>query len=1673
MSNTFSKLGQSLIGAANSAAGISNGGIGLNGQVPIGSGAASYDSLGAFANTVDKSAQRSYVESGLINGVRPRAMALMSQSPDMTVVIKKRQFSSLAENYRYDLMDNDEKLFVKASKRLFYNKCKAIAAYEQLTKIENIVVNGGGAINDFLLPAIFTATDALNTFAPGLLSGATQSALDTIRKVKAFGDPSKHTTWITDPNPTNSALGEGTGVFELTTVSSASCNNVVKFMGGKGHLSIEDPYKLMIITLNNIDQAINEASQAFSQNAFFKLTSETLNKELSILKTQLSEIRASRGAPNVIISINESSLLFRKVRAVIDRVGTEINFTYDGGVLGIGASITLDDSATTAPYGLINQEADIFKQVIQNIYAIIALQHTLNQQTVSHNKNTNYVRQRMRLEFGNKPIIQPMDVVHIFVTSKTLSDFGINQGLNLAFAPIKSGDSGINLFGGLNKAINSVLSPIRGLLSSVVGAGSADASYMEVEKDSIAGADFPMWLWQLMRNDFTRQSAGTHIFAGIVRDSSHSYSAASGKYELGINLEDQSHYFNYSNINKQPSLDVYNGALYDPLTPFKLTFDASSGLLKGEFPPLLDENVKLLGSGSIKSKNGRFRGSILDQSAYSLTEAEKMSANFFRTKFNDPDGFVYRWKQGIGAITLSGEAHNPATFINETSPALTSNPFAGQDVMNVLSLLITGQPYNFNTFLQAALASATLSKESLTNQAGAVSYFKGLVNDLNKSNQIWGSFIPFKKMTVSDSAYQFLLTGQIDLTASNRIATDLLQQRAKRFDALTAIMPSIAQNGPQFYKGLNNSITINTTLSANSDLKSSISTLASDIIKLDQQLDSQTKSILNSLGNANTGSGALKIFGDDISYDQSFTGGSSITSGGNLSERNSLRQNLNNLTQRRLWKVKANQDNNLFIVDDSYDKNYDIQAFEKGLAGKFDTFVSTYTTIKENIESTATLLGLEVFADSQGHMQARAPQYNKMPSSVFYKMLQDKATKGIQLFPDFLESLFINQIDGLVSQLEADEDQIRIRAAALGYVTDDSAKNLLRGGVSGSGALSNIGFSFCTDETSGKIGGTDIRTMFTQASPDFMEDSTKQALDIVQSSIDSAVGANVNFDIIQRIQIINDSKTFAGIAPTSDINSRIAIIANRLQQNNQQPIPTVQSLLPHGLGDQKSQLDIFNLTQEIAQFISERQNVIKMLSNAVKNLDQGLTLNSSDNIGRNILYPSLNATGNDSIPKAIEHMIEDESFDDYGPNSGQRFVITDSNIISFTLVETPPDHTVVTVNGQLEGGLVQGPSGLETADGGNGISSASAVDYDMWRLYGFRGKQPASVSYLSDPENQCAPYAVFLLNQARKNIFTATCVCRGNEFMQAGEVYYIEDYNLLFYAESVQHTFTFGSTFTTTLNLTYGHNPGEYIPTQLDIIGKGLYANKHQANLIKHVRHGNANGDTSLAVIINDPSTFGSSGLNQLLAGAYGEQNRQILVNLSSTITSILATTSSTDQIYIEIRVYYNSGGQFSSPDSSLQSLANAVLSWIKNPSKMNNDNSSVIPDNSAPSGLDYTKVSVLSVDINTDNKDGNTQIRSSPSSQAWSAARNLASTGGTLITVSFPSTSSSTGPSIMQQQQSLFSNVIDIWAIRKSPQSNVNQVTSTQSTTNQASIAETQQYIDSFNKSIGLGVKQ
>jgi len=1660
-----------------------------------------WSDVSAISGDIDKSAQRQYIESGSIRNVRPRASEVMMQEPDITVVIKKRAFSSLVENYNMELMDNDEKLLIRATKKLFQNKCKIIATYERLTKIERLVSKNDGLMDNYFSSAIFGAVDFLGDIGSvfgGLVDNKTRAVMQTMKDIRSLTDPNYITTWVDRASvPYATDTGVGTGVFELTTVSSFNVTNSVKFGAGGGSMVIEDPNRLMIVSNEDIDIAITEASNLFSNNSFFTLTGANLDQSIIDLTDRLNQVRMERGAPGIRFIVNENTLLSKKIRAVLDRpilVETtkivdgkttktfkeihEIKFDYDAGLFGINmltslfafgdSAVSLSPSATTPPNGLSEEnitqgifsalgstsEASLFKQIVQNMYLSFSLKQNTRSKIKEFNERTNYVRKRMRLHYANKPIIQPMDVVYIFVSTKTAADPRQAQGLKYSFAGGSLLDKINDTVGKIDDAINDIKDAFAG---ETEGAADGNGAIVN-ERNAIAGTHVPMWLWSLLRNDFTRQAAGTCVFAGLAEKATHTYTG--GRYTLTVNLKDNTSYLKMGKININPSLNVYNGALYDPLTPFKTEFDEASGFLRGETPPLLDDNIRLLNAGILRAKAGRNKGQTVNQGDYESKEIEQIADAQFggkfkqgiRRKFVNPDGFVYRWKQGIGSLVVFGEPYSDVSvgsYKTETSPNLTKDPFAGQDVMNVISLLITGKPYNFNNYIKGAIDAGKLDKNELTGKPGSASFFRGLVEDISDDNATWGNFVPFKELIINTPGYNFLVGGEFDLIKQNTQLTALLKERAMKFDRLTSVVQQAA-NVPQFYDV---DISGRPGGPVSSGVIDPITKTTADIIKLDMKItelqDDFSRSKQERISQSKYGT--LGIFGNDISLDPTITGESDVSSENKKTlARLEFSKKVNYLTRRRLWRVKANNDQNLFIVDDSYDKNYDLQAFIRSITG-VKLFDSEFTNVFDKVGIAANVLGLEVFADSQGNIQARPPRYNKMPSSVYLEMLQKKAETGVQIFPDYLEKLFFNKMEGMTTRLEIVEENLRIRAAALGFTSDSDAEKMLS-----SQSKSGGKFKFISASLTGNIGDGDLRELFKQDAPELQEDTYKRALTSYSKALDGPLNAQVNFDIVNVIDIVSKSERFA-LDNRSLAVDRVTELGKRLKKKTNQEPPGWQDLYSGrrgtvAKGSIVSQTDLLNLTNDIAKLVAERQTLIKSLAGTIKNLSQGLSVNEKDSkAAQSILRPNINKQV--EYPEMIAHMIEDEDNHDLGPNSGRRYILEDNKIISLTIEETPPEHTLVQVTGALETGLVEFAQGLalqtEAGGGGNAQGTAFAVDYDMWRMYGFRSANPVTAPFFSNPYTQCAPYAVYLLNLARKNIFKGTATVIGNEFIQAGEVYYIEDRDLLFYSDSVRHSFTYNQSYQTELTLTYGRNPGEYIPTQLDIIGKGLYSNRYQANLSRQVRQDRADSSEHIVTVVHDASvnafTEAQYNIGSLVGGIYGEQNKENLAKVLFTAAQRLAPSEFEKKARIEVRVYWNTNPDIKvNVSADLLTIAASVKEWLSDPKQYNISDQSVIPDFPNAEGvyIDKDLVSLVVVDLNE--KEGGDK---SPSHPAMSAVRSILASGSEANLVSSTYAAADTVADselegaqqlaeglvdaiMVHQMEILVNSVIDIWMV-------------------------------------------
>lgn len=315
--------------------------------------------LGDFGKQVDWSAHRSYVEQGYLRqdpyNSSPTLQSVLMLEPNATILIKKRQFSSLADNYNTVHMDRDEKLYYKTIKILFQNKCTEIAKYEKLSKIQKIT-EAVGNISDQLVPVILGLTDGLqsldNTFSP---SGFTKTlspeasnfikVADRIKKIYAFNTSSDITSWITDTtNLFQNQYGQGTGVIEITNFNNFSTTTTTDInTGGSFNLSIIDPYEMMLITEYDIEKAISDATNSFYNHSSVQFAMEAAQNNINDLQTQLNQTRASRKASPISLKINPDTLLGKKVVAIIDRLGVELIFNYDGGFGGIGSKVQVSD----------------------------------------------------------------------------------------------------------------------------------------------------------------------------------------------------------------------------------------------------------------------------------------------------------------------------------------------------------------------------------------------------------------------------------------------------------------------------------------------------------------------------------------------------------------------------------------------------------------------------------------------------------------------------------------------------------------------------------------------------------------------------------------------------------------------------------------------------------------------------------------------------------------------------------------------------------------------------------------------------------------------------------------------------------------------------------------------------------------------------------------------------------------------------------------------------------------------------------------------------------------------------------------------------------------------------------------------------------------------------------
>lgn len=1628
-----------------------------------------YGALGNFASEFDHTAERRYVEEGYLQKdpyeTDPKLSEILWQEPNSTVLVKKKMFSSVAENFRPDFMDADERLYYKAMCLLFQNKCVQISALEKLSKIQQVTA-AVGSISEQLYPWIITLTDTVvansslgngaalfGAVAAGSNPMTTQdmssfiSVVNRLRVVNTYSQTNPYTTWISDPtNLFQANFGPGTGVIELTNFTNINTTTSVD-LRSPGHFSftISDPYESMIISDYDIELAISDATNVFYNNKSFEFGTQSINQTINTQQGLLNSQRAARSASPITFKIQPNSLSSNQVIAIIDRTGLNIPFTYDStggtgipgvGLTGLGNDVTVpadylfgghiagyDGLATTStPIGpfnnivplISNSELTTFQAIVTAIFQQLQLLKNASIASVTNNETNNYARRKLRFNFSGKLVISPMDVVHIYMNSKSQFDAKILTGLEQMFS-----GGGI-----LQNITNTPITPVDTLFNP-----SGNIA-LQAEKSIYAGPDFPNYLWALVRSNFVNDSEGTHVFAGLVDSCNDNWNQ--GKFTMEIAGKDNTAYFDQGVVNFKPGVDAFCGLIFDPLTPFKSNFDSVTVNAVPATLELLDENKYLMtdtGAGSLlKYKLGSMAGQKATTGNYIQDQGFNQNTAGTTTRtFFAPDGLAYKWKQGIGIFTQFGST----TTINDPSlvgsPNVFNEPFAGLDVMNVLSLLIAGVPYSYATFYKGTSGVASFSGDPNSGNNASYSFINSLQTSLLNNNTLWGNFIPFKNLIMNQSAVAAAMQAQITATSTNAVLDGQLKQLQVLNNAMTGL-------------GALNAISSNVKSSSDPSIAAQITALQAQSKNLVSQINSNIAAFQAAASQFSQQTGNAAAYSSN-----SLTDGQNDPS--DSAAQDLIRKQVNYLTRRMSYDVRANDDKNLFIVDDYYDLDYDVAAYNQALTDGIKLFSNNYTTVREQITNVAHLLDLEVFADSQGHIRCRPPQYNKMPSSVFFRMLYIKQLTGVQVFPQFMDSLLTDTLTILKQNIEVIEDQIRYECAILGHkasIDSDLDSELFITNANITSGMSTA-FNFISDPTDTI---TDINNLIQQANQDVVTGSMSQNLS--DYAIIAAAGTStktlfnnvVQYTVLsQALQAQNQAARGFSVnsIPTATVLTSTVVqqLITRIQTKSGQTMTSQDYLTPavpnqpQGV-DVAQTIDVFKVTNDLSKYMQDWQNAVKLFYQSVKNAAEYVSLNDDTSISNQV--STTGTFGNSHIPELFQHMIEDEGYDDYGINSGQRYVIKGSQVRSWRLQEQPPPYNSVEVHGTISPVFSEKQSGGGAPSlnsfpgGGNAQVTALAMDYDMWRNYGFKQGTVIEVPFLTDPETQCGPYAAMVLTKGRSNILQGTVTISGNEYMQPGEVVYLEDRNLLFYVRTVSHSITEGQAFTTTLELNYGHTAGDYIPTYLDTIGKLIYKNSNATTATTTIiqRQDNSSQEKNLGVVQIDGATMSPNVLsngNSQYINPYSATNGDVINNIlynTSYVINANGTPGNNIKASLELRVYFDNNTPAS---SNLLDYAQQVEAQLTGTSQGPQSNFSLNQPSPNPT-LPFNSVTVVGVNIDS------IKDKRSPSQQAINAAFNQMLTLSVNTGPTNPTSVATLGIDNTPLRNVLYNYVIDCWLV-------------------------------------------
>ncbi len=1288
----------------------------------------------------------SFAGSRISDTVAPNRRRTISQDVTPTILIKKRMFSTLRDYYDLDYLGSEDRLYIRAVKNLIRKKCEDIAYHESLTYIDKIIEDPGflyeSGINDTLIKLI----NSVETIASAISSLAAVFNPERI----LVGEEIKDRQWYQQIVDLKNAA-ERSRQNKLTTWIVDPQAADLRLTGpGVGVVEFTMVSQITTsTTLSGAGQCELTIEDPYKLSMFTEADLDQALKEAYLEDGRATNLQVADA--NQIIS--EVSRLDRELNtARRARGASEINFQFPYGVDGdvYGTLVRYNFSFANTAIFISTDGLQRSDSLFPFEERLIGTESTKVDQIFTLLNQYKAIQERFIVD------VRTLNAEHNGIRDRMRQEFvgsNIIQHMDSVHVFINSATKKEDTFYD-GQTPTQILSDIR---SQDDMSARISRDLLDAEGKTIIPILGPTYQYLGIRDPYVFRGTGPQVWQGVVTDVRSSYNAQTGAFTINIGATDNTYFTSMSRVSQNPGLNQPDGPLEQPLTPYDLNPDPATGLINSNPPMLLKENLERINSGLLKYSDYPYLGATVkdEKDLHADTSEADQSAALANRHI---DGLLYTWKKSILTITQNtsftdrfGEGLSlQNTIRRDYGQPATTNPFAKLDAADVISVLVCGQPYNALNFLRMAIDAGNLS---LPNGMGNNSYFAYLADAFQRTNPTNGFFIPAKS-SIPDTS---LAIQQINKeTSILKNSTD-----NKRIATLQARLDDL--NRDEFKD--------------------------SDILRKEREyLQNEINTLKKSAAQVVEAVLPPFIFNNPAQTE--------VAAEELVEVNNSLRYSL----LKKPEDVRYNKDKNFFVVSSKYDTDHTVQAFVSMMRDQssFNPFTSTYKSPKEIIDEVTATLNFEFFADSQGNLNFRPPEYNRIPLSLLNKLIQMGTVDGIDIIPGFLKNIINNKSSQYRDELELVELQVRERAALLGAIP-----------------IADVGFISELDSE---------KSTFVLRDDLIAKEATISEGGVIslKADLESNEIKDIEDSVARIILIRNKKREFTGFPEdklSADNESDKSQIEEEIRAINSSPAERLRVL------------------NDLAVFLTQRKVLCVQttkIAGQKKQLDgfgapAAMAGSFLSSVIQSSLIPGAGTQQAQSIfPKIIDDFITNDYENYTGPNAGKRFVIEDDVIISTNWEIKPPDFCRIDVYG-AENLIGEGES-LSNAN----IKQfwAGATDFDMWRQFGFRATQSEVVPYLSNAETQLAPHAVFRLLQQRGQLHSGTIKVVGNEHYQVGETVYVTSKEMLYYITSVTHQVDLdANAFTTTLSLAYGRPLGQYIPHPYDLVGRTILGQNRLAGL--------------------------------------------------------------------------------------------------------------------------------------------------------------------------------------------------------------------------------------------------